>query len=376
MMALSRLGLGKEKYPTLTGVRALGASVVFFDHFSLWPQSGVVLNVMAFFYTLSGFLIFRIYFERAQLNRQWLTKYFINRYSRIYPVYFLVLTVLVLVQHQWGWKTLLLNYTLTHALFQGAQIILPPSWSLTVEECFYVLAPGLMVLARNRGAVPMLLVGFAMLGAALLIARLPISLLHTPDFVLSSTFFGHFLEFFAGAYVALAVTRAERTSTLHIEGRHRTVIGLVSVMLVGVAMTLVYAHRPFHPHLLILLNNFLIPMPIALLYWGLLRENTVLARLLSSRLAGLLGRSSYSFYLLHAPLIDVFGRGWFIPAFGTRWVSVMVTFVLTWVASTALFLCYEEPLNVYIRNRFHSKVGWVGLRDTLFRERVEPHKSV
>jgi hypothetical protein len=32
MSALSKLGLGTEKYPALTGVRAVGASVVFFDH--------------------------------------------------------------------------------------------------------------------------------------------------------------------------------------------------------------------------------------------------------------------------------------------------------------------------------------------------------
>ncbi|MBS0365020.1 MAG: hypothetical protein JSR67_04250 [Proteobacteria bacterium] len=41
------LGLGKERYPALTGIRAVGASAVFFDHVPLVPQSHVVINVMA-----------------------------------------------------------------------------------------------------------------------------------------------------------------------------------------------------------------------------------------------------------------------------------------------------------------------------------------
>src|ERR1700688_3715389 len=83
MSVLSNMKVGGEKYPALTGVRALGATVVFFDHFPLWPDQHLTLNVMAFFFALSGFLIVRIYYEQAELRRRWLAKYFVNRLARI-----------------------------------------------------------------------------------------------------------------------------------------------------------------------------------------------------------------------------------------------------------------------------------------------------
>jgi peptidoglycan/LPS O-acetylase OafA/YrhL len=111
------------KYPALTGVRAAGAVAVFCDHFPPWPAWHVVINVMAFFYVLSGFLIVRLYHERAELRRPWLSRYFVNRFARIYPVYFLLLTLAVCSQRDLRPATLLANYTLTAALFYRARII-------------------------------------------------------------------------------------------------------------------------------------------------------------------------------------------------------------------------------------------------------------
>jgi peptidoglycan/LPS O-acetylase OafA/YrhL len=50
---------------------------------------------MAFFYSLSGFLIVRIYYQRVELKAAWLSKYFVNRFARIYPVYFLLLSIAI-----------------------------------------------------------------------------------------------------------------------------------------------------------------------------------------------------------------------------------------------------------------------------------------
>jgi peptidoglycan/LPS O-acetylase OafA/YrhL len=367
MRVFSQLKPGAEKYPALTGVRAVGAAVVFFDHFPLWADSHLTVNVMAFFYALSGFLIFRIYYEQAQLSRRWLSKYFLNRFARIYPVYFLLLTVAVFIEHDVRPWSLLQNYTLTHALFHPSDLIIQPSWSLTVEECFYFLAPVFMLLARRRGFVAAFLPACALLLAALAVARLPTRFLHTPGFVMSSTFFGHFMEFFAGVYLALAVMRIEAADRLAAHGNRRTLTGLAGVLLLVLAMMIVYAHSPLHTGAVILLNNFLMPFPIALLYWGLIRENTGLSRLLSGRLAGLLGRSSYSFYLLHMLVIDHVSTPLLLPLLGSRLACVMLTFIVTWLVSVLLFLGFEEPVNIFVRHRFHSKEKWVGVQATLFK---------
>jgi len=363
---LANLALGSEKYPPLTGVRAVGASIVFFDHFPVWPDAHLTLNVMAFFYALSGFLIVRIYYEKAQLRFNWLTKYFVNRFARIYPVYFLLLTVAVGLQREWHPGVLLKNYTLTHGLFYGTKFIIQPSWSLTVEECFYGLAPLFMLLARRWNFLVPFALGCCMLAVALAISTLGHSFLGSPLFVFSTTFFGHFVEFFAGVYLALAVIRLEKIAPINTTGTWRTAGGLVGVTLLVFAMVLVYRQTPLNLRAIVLINNFLLPVPVALLYWGLLRENTMVARFLASRTMGLLGRSSYSFYVLHALVIDYASVPLLAALSLNRAFCVMTTLVVTWLLSVLLFLYYEEPINLRIRRRFRSKDRSVGLQATLF----------
>jgi peptidoglycan/LPS O-acetylase OafA/YrhL len=367
MSALAKIRLGTEKYPALTGVRAVGASVVFFDHFPLWPDAHLTFNVMAFFYALSGFLIVRIYYEQAQLRPAWLGKYFVNRFARIYPVYFLLLTVAVFLNRDFAPWLLIKNYTLVHALFYQTTIIIQPTWSLTVEECFYLLAPVFMLLARRAGFFAPFALGWLLFAAALAVSQLGGSFLGTPGFVMSTTFFGHFVEFFAGVYLALVVMRLEKSGSVAVRGSWRTFAGLAAVLALVIAMLFVYRHPPISNHAIIFINNFLIPGPIALLYWGLLREGTWLARLLSTRTFGLLGRSSYSFYVLHALIIDYFSIPFLLPLSGSRPLYVLLTLLATWLLSVLLFVAYEEPLNLAIRRRFRSKERWVGLQATLFQ---------
>jgi peptidoglycan/LPS O-acetylase OafA/YrhL len=356
-----------DKYPALTGVRFLGASVIFFDHFPLWPGAHIVLNVMAFFYALSGFLIVRIYHEQARFNRAWLTRYVVNRFARIYPVYFLLLSIAVcFAQHLDAW-TLVTNYTLTHALFAHTRLIIQPSWSLTVEECFYFLAPLFMVLAKRGGFWTAAALAATMLLGALAVSTLHADFLHSPLFVLSTTFFGHFAEFFAGVYLALVVIRREKTrppagvaaSGLAApapvaSGSRYTLLGLMAVVVLVTAMMAVYRRPDAGPYAIILINNFLIPAPIGLLYWGLIRERSVLSALLSGGFVGLLGRSSYCFYLLHTLIIQ---RVSSLPAVATaaRPLVVVSAFVGTWILAIVLYRVYEEPVNRWIRGRFADR---------------------
>jgi peptidoglycan/LPS O-acetylase OafA/YrhL len=362
---LPRIALGNEKYPALTGVRAVGASVVFFDHFPLWPDAHIVINVMAFFYALSGFLIVRIYYRQVQISGRWLGKYFLNRFARIYPVYFLLLTIVVCFGRHHDIWVLLKNYTLTHALFEHTPLLIQPSWSLTVEECFYFLAPAFMLLTRRFRFAAAFLAGGLLLAAALGVSTLRTDFLHTPQFVLSTTFFGHFVEFFAGAFLALVVMRLEERKALQTSGARATLAGFGGVVLLTGAMMLVYLHAPLNQAAIVLINNFLIPVPIAVLYAGLIRENTRVARALSGKFAGLLGRSSYSFYLLHTIIIYHLSAP-ILAATGHPALWSIGTFILTWLASIVLFAWYEEPVNLWIRRTFRSKDESLGMSQTLF----------
>jgi peptidoglycan/LPS O-acetylase OafA/YrhL len=137
--------------------------------------------------------------------------------------------------------------------------------------------------------------------------------------------------------------------------------------LLVIAMMVVYRHAPLNVRAIIIINNFLIPFPIAVLYWGLIRENTVLSRALSSGVSGLLGRSSYSFYLLHTLAINYIGVPLLMSRGGFRPLYVLLTLVITWFASILLFVGYEEPVNFLIRRVFRSKDKTVGMQATLFQ---------
>ncbi|HZE85973.1 MAG TPA: acyltransferase [Puia sp.] len=400
--------IGKETYPALTGIRAVSAILVFFEHFT--PVEGWYLNIsaMPFFFVLSGFLIIRVYYDQAQLTRGWLSRYFINRFARIYPVYFLLLTLVVFLKHDFQPWLLIRNYTLIHALFHDSgSFLIEASWSLTVEECFYFLAPLIMILIRLYNFFVPLALAVLMLSLALLVSKTGITFLGTPIFVFSTTFFGHFLEFFAGVYLALVIMRREtqqlaqpRQETYNPahpwqeesqQGIHRlaqpqqktreleqppreepqqthrpgelpqgrrngikwTLCGLLGILVLKIPLDNIYGHIPMDHASIILINNFLMPFPILLLYFGLITENNILARILSGKAFGLLGRSSYSFYLLHILVIMYIGKPLLFQLFGgARFPTVMLTFVLTYLLSIGLFLFYEQPLNLFIRKKF------------------------
>jgi peptidoglycan/LPS O-acetylase OafA/YrhL len=191
--------------------------------------------------------------------------------------------------------------------------------------------------------------------------------LGTSAFVLTTTFFGHFIEFFAGFYLALALMRLEKQGSTYAPGNKYTMTGLAGVLLLVVAMAIVYRHVPISFRAIIVINNFLIPVPIAVLYWGLIRENTFLSRILSSSASGLLGRSSYSFYLLHTLVINYVAVPLLLSRGGFRPLYVLLTLVATWCASILVFVGYEEPLNILIRRVFRSQDKTVGMQSTLFQ---------
>jgi peptidoglycan/LPS O-acetylase OafA/YrhL len=118
---------------------------------------------------------------------------------------------------------------------------------------------------------------------------------------------------------------------------------------------LVYRRATLDLGAVILINNFLIPFPIALLYWGLIREKTPLSRLLSSKGFRLLGRGSYSFYLLHTLIIDYVSIPILTSTGGYRPLFVGLTFIVTWIIAILLFFVYEEPFNVFLREQFRPK---------------------
>lgn len=156
----------------LTGLRWLAALLVYLLHVRTHLPAGpggclqaackVGWSGVPIFFALSGFLLTRLYFEKFRDGVRWgdFRSYFLKRVARIYPLYyFLLLTAIA--DLAWnprrtatppgGWDVAS-HLVMLHGYFGTyAPSILPPAWSLTVEESFYLLLP-LICLALGRAS--------------------------------------------------------------------------------------------------------------------------------------------------------------------------------------------------------------------------------
>ena len=100
------------------------------------------------FFVLSAFLIgSQLFKEKNQQQTINYRRFYLKRFLRIYPIYGFAL-LLVLLAKGWDWN-LLGNLLAFNNLFNLKEIIIPWSWSLSVEIQFYLIAPLAILLIFN-----------------------------------------------------------------------------------------------------------------------------------------------------------------------------------------------------------------------------------
>lgn len=115
-----------------------------------------------FFFVLSGFLITTLLLrEEARAGQFSLRGFYWRRLLRIVPVYFFVVTLVsfyyVLIQGETQYAELVPFYYLFLSNFLVTDIpLLAPTWSLAVEEQYYLLWPLLLLVLPRRWILPVL----------------------------------------------------------------------------------------------------------------------------------------------------------------------------------------------------------------------------
>jgi peptidoglycan/LPS O-acetylase OafA/YrhL len=161
--------LGRQ--PALDGVRGLAVLLVVCTHFGLpLPSGGIGVDI---FFVLSGFLITTLLLtERDRSGTISFSKFYMRRVRRLMPALVLMLIGFAIAQHYFGflatsmslgWAVLIPLFFASNwvALFSNANALnaINPTWSLSVEEQFYLLWPlALFVVIRKR-VRPLLIVG-------------------------------------------------------------------------------------------------------------------------------------------------------------------------------------------------------------------------
>jgi peptidoglycan/LPS O-acetylase OafA/YrhL len=169
-----------KRIPSLDGLRAISIGLVILSH--LFGTRGFFLptwvgNIFALgelgvrvFFVISGFLITSILIKEIEVTGHIsLSKFYLRRTLRIFPPYYVFLAVLITLV-AFGVVSLDLRDEL-HALtytanyHPGRSWNIGHTWSLSVEEQFYLIWPAALILVGKRRGL---------YGAALLILLLPL----------------------------------------------------------------------------------------------------------------------------------------------------------------------------------------------------------
>lgn len=333
-------GIIVKRIPELDALRGLAAVgvVLFhaFPHTFYWGWSCVDL-----FFVLSGYLITTIIL-RERNRAGFLQSFYLRRVSRIWPVYYLTLCVVLIVN--WfsrtgystaglGWHLFFLQNISQYWGEPSPPFInsFGPSWSVAIEEQFYLFWP-LCVLPLGRLGVP-ILSGFFL--TACVIGRI-----FLPDSIVLLFTRGDGLAF--GCFLAWLLQQPASSGSHRIVHQCLGFAGVIGAGYLAVYLVVFYSNpHPGWPH-----TSF---MGFGLFYFALIGTCVVytgqwfLAPLRNTLLQRL-GTISYAMYLFHQPVFHYTPRLLGILGVEAEWLQAIITWLLIIVLPIVSWFCLERPI--------------------------------
>jgi len=297
--------------PALDGVRGLAVLMVVFAHYvvllylKVTPDAGSFITSLGYFgaagvdlfFVLSGFLICGILLDNRSVPNV-LRIFFLRRACRIVPLYWLLLLMTWAAMHvlpnvapqmsvvdttpMWAYASFTQNFAWAfgnHAIVS----ILRPTWTLAIEEQFYLFLP-VLVLLFSRAGLLLLLSGLWLLGPY---ARFTEPLL-TTQALLPWKIDG----LMAGAILAIVV-RDDGFLAARDRWKALVPVAVVGITFVAVATRVMgVMPAPFF-------KSAIVMAFMALVLWAHLEGEKTVGGLLASKPLVFLGQVSYGIYLLH-----------------------------------------------------------------------------
>ncbi len=324
-------------------LRGIAALLVLGLHVSLWdaragqaimpPGPGLGWVGVDIFFVLSGFII--VYATRASgSGLAAATGFFIQRAGRIFPAYWAVLTPVFLLAFLAPGMAgddrnadFLLDLTL---LPSTARMFISPAWTLVHEMHFYLVFALLMLFARRRLPVA-LIVWAGLIALAGLLPNLP-----APPY-LKLAFNPLNLMFLAGAGVALAMEAGWRAPMA------RT-LAVVSGLAIAAGAALLHATDWKNAGFGEWARVAFCGAPAAGLIFALATHDCMTAWTPPAALARL-GDWSYALYLVNYPIVFVCGALIAGPdgAAVSKACAILAAVILSFVAAIALHYGVEKP---------------------------------
>lgn len=288
--------LAARYWPQLDGLRTVSITLVLISHMSdpaVWGFLNGGLGVTLFF-VISGFLITSLLIrEEHRSGRISISRFYIRRAFRILPLYYLALSIAVIGVFVFGLgagsgnfaQRLPLLATFNGDLAGGGTFV--HSWSLGIEEKFYVVWPFLMftipLFKKHR----------------LTVAGILLACSSALSYVDGLRYFGTYTAILAGCVVALL---------MHTGGGFKAMAALarpgIALLLIPVALTafildpvLPSGNESGHAHVLF-------SYAVALLFPSIILGTSVLTGALALKPVTFIGTRTYAIYLFHLFCID------------------------------------------------------------------------
>jgi peptidoglycan/LPS O-acetylase OafA/YrhL len=350
-------GDGSHRRADIQGLRAVAVTLVVLYHMGL-PISGGFTGVDMFF-VISGYVIMESLLREFHLHgRIRFREFFLRRFKRLFPALVLVVMVTLVLSTIFLPPFVSENRTLLTglgAIFISANVVIEFStgdyfapdarlnpllhtWSLSVEEQFYLLFPVLVVVGlwwgkkRSRPLVGLFAVItlVTVVSFLLAVASARVSLPVGGSLLSFYSPLPRAWEFGAGALLSIAGRWLPTPGPAF-----SRMAGLAGVGLVAAGAFIIDARTAFPSEwaLLPVIGTALV------IYAGMSTHRSLLQRGLSTAPAVAVGNLSYSLYLWHWPLIVFATVGW-SDSLGYLTVAVILSVVLSWLS----YRFIEQPL--------------------------------
>jgi peptidoglycan/LPS O-acetylase OafA/YrhL len=335
--------------PDIEGLRAIAILLVVAAHAGVPWLAGGFIGVDVFF-VLSGYLITRLLVgELERTNRMDIARFYARRFRRLLPALLLMLCLCMLLGTQlvpvtrqetqasaaaaaalWGSNLLFAFVQLDYFDADSSNNLFLHTWSLGVEEQFYLVWPLLLVAAYGawrKSASPSrlnviqllwLVVGISFASCLFITSAEP----RLAFYLMPLRAWQFALGGLAGLYFA--------DSRSGNPGASPQVAVLGAAGLVGILITsIVLDGNVRYPGALALLPSL---FTLAVLIGGARAPQAFAVRLLSHPALTAIGRVSYSWYLWHWPVL-VFGRlVWPMPSPGLQLALVLGSLLMAWLS--------------------------------------------
>ena len=351
--------LSHTHIPALDGLRGISALMVVVAHRGFLPHQFGALGV-AIFFVLSGFLItWLLIKEQRATQRISLRDFYIRRTLRIFPAFYVYWGITVgaflWMGREFRWTEVMMSFfymgdyysALKYAFFSGGRSIMGITWSLGVEEKFYLCWP--FVFSRFRHDPGKLLrIALAVIAGIWTYRIVAVAFFHPPQDYLRYAFEARLDNIMYGCALALAVKCTPDAGWIRRLAGTPWLPVVTAAALIAAALFEERAGANYHYALGMSLDSILIVcLFVQLITW----TDTRYWRWLESPIARFFGRISYSLYLYHPTVyvvVERLGSGLMFR------YQILLSLLGSIAAATASYRWVEKPF-LRLKERFAVK---------------------